>query len=88
MARPTFFPGFSGLGQKMFSWRSGYASASEDAAKQMRSAALNGSYDVRNCRVHYRNIYLTVSDPVEHCCTGMQLVLDPGNIRAWNFSVV
>ena len=48
---PAFFPGFFGLGQKILPWRSGYASASEDAAKQMCSAALNGSNDVRNCRV-------------------------------------
>src|SRR4029453_9016501 len=53
---PTFFPGFFGLGQKMLLRRPGYAGASEDAAKQMRSAALNGSNDVRNCRVPYRNI--------------------------------
>ena len=35
----------------MLLWRSGYAGASKDAAKQMRSAALNRSNDVRNCGV-------------------------------------
>lgn len=48
---PAFFPGFFGLRQKMLAWRSGYASASEDAAKQMCSAPLNRSNDVRNWRV-------------------------------------
>src|SRR5207247_10628187 len=50
MMRATLFPGFSRLGQKLLSWRSRYASVSEDAAKQMRSAARNGSKDVGNSR--------------------------------------
>jgi hypothetical protein len=33
-----------------------------DAAKQMCSAALNRSNDVRNCRLHYRNIRNYLAD--------------------------
>ncbi len=54
MMRATLFPGFSRLGQKLLSWRSSYASVSEDAAKQMRSAARNGSKDVGNLGIILR----------------------------------
>ena len=61
MTRATLFPGFSRLGQKLLSWRSSYASVSEDAAKQMRSAARNGSKDVGNSRDYSPNMLRIVS---------------------------
>src|SRR5213592_2846646 len=51
---PACFPGFSGLGQKILIRRAGNASTSEDAAKQVRTAALNRSNDVRDCRFHLK----------------------------------
>jgi len=68
---PAFFPGFSGLGQEILPGRSGYANASENAAKQMRSASLNGGNDVRNCRLHWwrsRTSWLLFLNAVRRDC--------------------
>src|SRR5439155_2613447 len=45
----------------MLSWRSGYASASQDAAKQVRATPLNGSNDVRNRWYQYWNVSRIIS---------------------------
>ena len=45
----------------MLSWRSGNASASQDAAKQVRATPLNGSNDVRNRWYQYWNVSRIIS---------------------------